>query len=49
MGQSLQIITSRAFNMPWIKSSWRYGRSDTTVQNWYRAALRKVQDGLAAV
>lgn len=40
--RGLNLVTLRAFRTPWIKIAWRYGRSDTTVQRWYKEALESV-------
>lgn len=40
--RDLEIVTSRAFKRSWVKISWRYGRSDTTVQRWYKDAITKI-------
>jgi hypothetical protein len=40
--RGLNLVKLRAFRTPWIKIAWRYGRSDTTVQRWYREALQSV-------
>mgnify|MGYP001549354359 CR=1 FL=1 len=46
--RELKIVTLRAFRVSWLKISWRYGRSDTTVQRWHREAIERVRKTIAA-
>lgn len=46
--RELKIVTLRAFRVSWLKISWRYGRSDTTVQRWHREAIERVRRAVSA-
>ena len=45
--RELKIVTLRAFRVSWLKISWRYGRSDTTVQRWHHDAIERVRQAVA--
>lgn len=45
--RQLLLLTCRAQRQSWMRISWRFGRSDTTVQKWHRDAVEQVYRRLA--